>query len=101
MKSKIDFVNNQAFRSSETIQSGRRFPVTNYQFQPEAGSLTAGGGVISPSAKLHAFRQISGGFLRQENNRSFAKEGALFAVLAVISAWPIANMVSALVSLLR
>jgi hypothetical protein len=78
-------------------------PLTDYSFQPTASELhTASAGRRMPRPAVGpAFRDLSDQFLGAETKRSYAVEAAFFAIIVVVSAWPIASMVHALSQLLR
>jgi hypothetical protein len=51
---------------------------------------------MKTASTLRAFRQLSYGFWQREARRHFVSELLLFALLTIVSAWPIIGIVQAL-----
>jgi hypothetical protein len=60
---------------------------------------TAGSGKVSRPVFAHGFRDLSNEFLATETKRNYVAEVLFFAVIVVVSAWPIVSMVQALAQL--
>jgi hypothetical protein len=75
-----------------------KFPVTDFNYQ----SLTLDGfrgGCIHRCEP--SFRRISEDYFKNEARRSFVTEAAFFALMVVISSWPIVQSVRAMGALVR
>jgi hypothetical protein len=80
-------------------RSGRRFPITNCDYQAPSYIDRSGGhcaNVPSPS-----FRNISSDYFRNEARYTFASEAALFALITVTAALAIASGAVAAIDFLR
>ena len=84
------------FRERRSL-NGSALPKTDYSFQ--AASVANGGSRCFGSRS--SFRAISQEYFENEAPRSFASEAALFVVIVMTAALPIANSVTALAHLAR
>jgi len=59
-------------------------------------STVAAGGKPPAPRFASGFRDLSSKFLREENPRNYVAEALFFAVIVVVSAWPVASMLRAM-----
>ncbi|MEP6809774.1 MAG: hypothetical protein ABI992_05990 [Chthoniobacterales bacterium] len=80
-------------------------PITDWSYQTSSPDIRGGATPFHPGAHrvtLHpAFHTLSQGFFSAEANRESRAEGALFGVIAVLAAWPIALAAHAAMVLMR
>jgi hypothetical protein len=76
------------------------FPLTDYPFQAtvEAKSNSSS---VSSATKSPAFHKLSSEFLGAETSRDYIVELSAFAVISVVSAWPVISSIVAVVRMLR
>ena len=79
--------------------NSQSFPSTDYNFQATAEACRS----VSTTSRedLRTFRRLSSEFLAGETAREYATEFMLFAVVTVISAWPIISAMIAVTRLVR
>ena len=96
-------------RGDSQQQSGHKLPkspVTDWSFQTPAAQLPGGGsasfrhGRLTPAIRS-SFRALSTGFFSEEAKRESRLEGAVFAVIAALAAWPMVLAAQAAATLLR
>jgi len=87
------------------IRAGSPFthPATDFGY---LGTLTGFGGRstgLKPAApsKAPSFREVSNDFIRSEMKWQYAGEAAFFAIIVVVSTWPIVSMVRAMADLVK
>lgn len=80
-------------------------PITDWAFQPVGTDLRGGSLPFHPGASRVSFRPgfhtLSQGFFSAEANTESRVEGAVFGLMVVLAAWPIALAVQAAATLLR
>lgn len=80
-------------------------PTTDWSFQAPATQLRTGGSSFqrlgARSPLTHRFRALSDGFFATEAKRESRLEGALFAVIAALAAWPMVLAAQAAVALMK
>ena len=97
----------QSQRSGASRPSARQnnnHPITDWSFQAASG-LRGGATPFHPGARQPslrpAFHTLSQKFFSAEANRESRIEGALFGLIAVLAAWPIALAVEAAAALIK
>ncbi len=105
---KPTFPTSRSVRRNDHRTSGSRYnhaPVTDWSFQPSATPFGGGsasfrkGGVNTP---LHpAFHTLSEGFFSAEAKKESRLEGALFAVIVALAAWPMVLAAQAALALMK
>lgn len=73
--------------------------ITNYYRSPEEPRHSYATVPEKTPSAGNSFRSISRDYWRSENRAEFARELVLFAVLTLVSAWPLLTMAQALLSL--
>ena len=82
------------------------FPAVEWSFHPAAAPMHPGGSAslrrrnLRPSL-LRSFRRLSENFFASEARRESRLEGALFAVIAALGAWPIVLAMRAAAGLVK
>ena len=78
------------------------FPSTDWHFRASAETCPASGAVpdLNRTSELRNFRDLSKEFLAAETSRDYRREAGFFAVLSIVSAWPIFLMIRELVRFL-
>jgi hypothetical protein len=81
----------------------RSFPVTDFHFQaaPGATGTSSARPLTNDAAHLRSFRKLSSEFFGSETSRNYVREATFFAVISLVSAWPIVTMVRELLRFLR
>jgi len=74
------------------------FPVTDFSYQSVSLDGYRGG---CANVRPNSFRNISRNYFKTEARKSFVTEAAFFAVMVVISSWPIMLSVQAISGLIR
>ena len=74
-----------------------RFPVVDSAYQ----SVTIDGFRGNARKGVPSFRSISNNYFKAEARRSFVTETAFFAVMVVVSSWPLMQSVRAMTDLVR
>ena len=75
-----------------------RFPVIDSAYQ----SVTIDGFRENCTSKpASSFRAISNGYFKAEARRSFVTEAVFFAVIVIVSSWPLMQSVHAMADLVR
>ena len=75
-----------------------RFPVIDSAYQSVA---IDGFRENCASKPAPSFRNISNGYFKAEARRSFVTEAAFFAVIVIVSSWPLMQSVYAMADLVR
>jgi len=75
-----------------------RFPVTDFAYQSVSLDDYRGG---CANVRPQSFRSISNDYFKTEARKSFVTEAALFAMMVVISSWPVMLSVKAISGLIR
>jgi len=86
---------------NETVANEIRsngFPITDFAFQSVTLDEYRGG---CANVRPQSFRNISNDYFKTEARKSFVTEAALFALMVVISSWPIMLSVQAISGLIR
>ena len=98
----------QSQRSGASRPSARQnnnHPITDWSFQAAGSGLRGGATPFHPGARQSslrpAFYTLSQKFFSAEANRESRIEGALFGLIAVLAAWPIALAVQAAAALIK
>ena len=78
-------------------------PLTDSAFHPSTveGQLAGSSRRLSKPLFAPGFRDLSNQFLGAETKRNYVAEVLFFAIITVVSAWPIVSMVQALSYLAR
>jgi hypothetical protein len=85
---------------SHSQHASRRFPLTDYSFQTTVDAKS-GSSAVLPETKSPAFHKLSSEFLGAETSRDYIVEFSAFAVISVVSAWPIISSIVAVARMLR
>jgi len=72
--------------------------MTDWSFQPSTPQIGGGG---TASFQRPAFHTLSDGFFAAEAKKESRLEGALFAVIVALAAWPIALAAQAAFALMK
>ena len=89
--------------TSRTMRAGanefrsHRFPVVDSAYQ----SVTIDDFRGNARKGVPSFRNISNNYFKAEARRSFVTEAAFFAVMVVVSSWPLMQSVRAMTDLVR
>lgn len=85
-------------RYDDPNRRGGSFPRISYHYQPRREDLTFGGG---QPVRRPGFSRLARQVLRADASRTFGLETAVLGFVALVSAWPIAQMIGEVVRLLR
>jgi hypothetical protein len=85
---------------SHSQHASRSFPLTDYSFQTTVDAKS-GSSAVLPETKSPAFHKLSSEFLGAETSRDYIVELSAFAVISVVSAWPVISSIVAVVRMLR
>lgn len=82
---------------------GGSFPRIDLNYQPRREEAANGGSAFRGGAPVRwpGLNRLANEVLRSDASRSFGIETAVLALIAVVSAWPIAMMISAIGHLLK
>jgi len=81
-------------------QAARRFPLTDYNFQPSAKTKSASS-PVQPATKPPAFHELSREVFAVKTSRDYLAELLLFALTVVAVAWPIVHAVHSITRMVR
>jgi hypothetical protein len=98
---KPTFPNHRAIRRGDAARPfGHQInaPITNWSLQPSSPNIRGGGSASFPRP---AFHTLSEGFFAAEAKKESRLEGAVFAVIVALAAWPIALAAQAAYALLH
>jgi hypothetical protein len=78
----------------------RRFPVTDYSYQPTADARMSSSAVLR-ATKAPGFHRLSSEFFGAEASRDYIAEFSMFMLITGISFWPIISALVAVTRLVR
>ena len=94
----------RSFRGETTrTRPAPALPVTDYQYLGTTAQFRGrdAGLKLATPLRTPSFHRLSHDFIGTELKRNYFAEAAFFAVIVVVSAWPIVSMVHAIADLVK